>query len=288
MNLSRLGIAALLAYCPLIWAIPGMLNAEEDWLHSLPRQCLLKKQSHFDQEIAIKAEKGDVNAQYQLALSLLTGLGLPKDLPQAYRWMLKAAQGGQIRAQLALASMYRHGEGVTASLTDAAYWYQHAAQAGDEEAKYAHALMQFFGDGMPQNQLKATQCLIDLANHDFVSAQTRLGEMMLQQAKQDPLKAREAVTWLKRAEANGSDNASYLLVLAHIQQTPKEPLSEEKIMWLTHGANDGDVKKQYLLGMVYRYGVGVNQNFALAKEYLQKAAASGNESATILLGTMPE
>mgnify|MGYP000023524932 CR=1 FL=1 len=288
MNLIRNCLVAILISCQATWAIPGVFNAKDEWMQSLPRQCMVKKQSDFNHEIAVEAEKGNPDAQYQLGLALLLGEGLPKDTPLAFRWVSRAAQHNQVRAQSLLGSLYLHGEGVQASPIDAAYWYKKAAKSGDEDAQYALALMLRRGEGIPMNKAKAHDSLVALANNDYPAAQAMLGEWLLGHAKKDPLKMQEAVTWLKRSEGHGNEYAKYLLILAHIQYSPHEPLSESQIQWLTHLANEGNADKLYLLGMIYRYGVGVHQNFDLAKEYLQKSADRGNESAVILLGTFQQ
>jgi uncharacterized protein len=55
---------------------------------------------------------GDADAQYQVARLYLDGLGAPKDVRQAARWLGLAAQKGQYQAQALLGRMLFRGEGV--------------------------------------------------------------------------------------------------------------------------------------------------------------------------------
>ena len=285
MVLRRFVSMAMIGVCLSTWAIPGILNAKEDWIHSMPRQCLLKKQSHFDQAIALNAERGNSNAQYQLGVALYLGAGLPQDTRLAHRWMLRAANQNHLKAMGLLASMYLHGKGVKISIQDAAHWYQKAATGGDTDAQYALALMHMRGEGVHKDVKKASAMLVTLANEGHAGAQGQLGTLLLTESLDNKLKAREAVTWLKRAKANGNEDAEYYLILAHVQLTPQESLPEAQLLWLTNGANASDVRKMYLLGMMYRYGAGVHQNLDMAKSYLSKAANAGDESARVLMGT---
>jgi hypothetical protein len=62
------------------------------------------------------AEKGNVDAQYRLAL-------LEKDGREAAKWFRKAAEQGVANAQFNLALMYDRGEGVTQDYAEAAKWF---------------------------------------------------------------------------------------------------------------------------------------------------------------------
>ena len=55
---------------------------------------------------------GQPNAQYELAMRLFEGRGLPKDQPAAARWFERAAVLGLAPAQYRLGSMYEKGLGV--------------------------------------------------------------------------------------------------------------------------------------------------------------------------------
>ncbi len=286
MRGMRLSVVLLmLALCQVSWAFLGGDSSQEQWLHSLPKRCLLQRQSHFDQSIVVKAEQGDYSAQYQLGMALFLGGGLPKDESQAFQWFQSAAKAGHVRAQVMLAAAYLHGVGTNLSKKDAAYWFQKAADQDDDDARFALALMMWRGEGIDQDQDRAKRLLVDLAGNNNASAQGLLGELLLSQAQGDDLKMQEAITWFKRAVDNGMQEANYFLILAHIQASPSEPVAAQDVMWLTEGAHQGEVRKQYLLGMMYRYGVGVTRNLEMAKDWLSQAAQGGDESAQILLGT---
>lgn len=84
----------------------------------------------------VAAEKGVLNAQWQLGQILVSGKpAFPKrsdkvkaDPPQGVRWLKKAASQGHDRAQLSLARCYEQGLGVTKDQAEAFKWFTLAAR----------------------------------------------------------------------------------------------------------------------------------------------------------------
>ena len=84
---------------------------------------------------------GQPTAQYELAMRLFEGRGLPKDQPAAARWFERAASLGLAPAQYRLGSMYEKGIGVTRDPAAAKRWYLKAAEAGNARAAHNLAAM---------------------------------------------------------------------------------------------------------------------------------------------------
>ena len=80
-------------------------------------------------------------AQYELALRLFEGRGLPKDQPAAARWFERAASLGLAPAQYRLGSMLEKGIGVASDRSAAKGWYLKAAEAGNVRAAHNLAVM---------------------------------------------------------------------------------------------------------------------------------------------------
>ena len=55
------------------------------------------------------ADRGDAEAQYQLASLYRSGRGVPKDHGKASRWLREAAGQGHVKAQYNLGVMYENG-----------------------------------------------------------------------------------------------------------------------------------------------------------------------------------
>jgi TPR repeat protein len=93
-------------------------------------------------DLQAAAQAGDDRAQFFLAGHYKHGLGVTKDLTQAFNWYLKAAQQGAAPAQLNVGQMYAEGKGVTADMNQAKIWFGKAARQGDNRASYNLALIE--------------------------------------------------------------------------------------------------------------------------------------------------
>lgn len=75
-----------------------------------------------------RAEKGDAEAQFNLAKNYETGrAGLKKDFLEAEHWYRQAAQQGDPFAQASLAILFRFGKGVPRDYVEAYKWFYLAA-----------------------------------------------------------------------------------------------------------------------------------------------------------------
>jgi hypothetical protein len=92
------------------------------------------------------ANSGNPTALTILGLRALDDSGAaPVNLPDAVRFLTKAAEKGQPVAQFRLGSMYEHAEGVATDLAKAAHWYEMAANQGNRKAM--HNLAVFYATG---------------------------------------------------------------------------------------------------------------------------------------------
>jgi len=77
------------------------------------------------------------------------------NLPEAFKWYLKAAEQGFPIAQSNVADMYRDGEGVPQNYYEALKWYNKAAEAGISGAQVGLGIMYMEGLGVTQDNIKA-------------------------------------------------------------------------------------------------------------------------------------
>ena len=104
-----------------------------------------------------KANQGDADAQFNLALLYKHGLEVPQDLKQAVYWYTKAAEQGHANAQYKLGRlyMYGYGEEVQEGSKQAAYWLTKAAEQGLVNAQYSLGHMYEYDDEPPQDYKQA-------------------------------------------------------------------------------------------------------------------------------------
>ena len=81
-----------------------------------------------------RAQKGDLEAQFQLGKLYYQGGEVDADKKQAAAWFSTAAERGNVSAQSFLALMYLTGDGVSQSPEFAIKWYEAAARGGDLSA----------------------------------------------------------------------------------------------------------------------------------------------------------
>ncbi len=99
---------------------------------------LLARVKKFDESVIwwkLAAEKGDSEAQYNLAMALTKGRGTAQDLTLAFEWFVKAAEQGVVSAQSKVGLLYATGEGAAMDLIEAHKWFLIASGKGDPAAK---------------------------------------------------------------------------------------------------------------------------------------------------------
>jgi TPR repeat protein len=81
-----------------------------------------------------RAEKGDVQAQFELGLMYELGTAdraVRKNPAQAMKWYRKAAEHGFTIAQYYIGGMYEKGRGVEKDYSEAYFWYRLCACVND-------------------------------------------------------------------------------------------------------------------------------------------------------------
>jgi TPR repeat protein len=92
-------------------------------------------------EVLYMAERGDIEAQLDLASRYFNGHGVKKDFKKAADWCRKAAEQGDAEAQFNLGVHYANGVGVKQDYFKAVEWYQKAAEQGQANAQFNLGLM---------------------------------------------------------------------------------------------------------------------------------------------------
>jgi len=104
---------------------------------STPRP--IQEQSDAISQLRAKAERGDAEAQVNLAARYANGVGVERDDAQAAAWFRKAAEQGEAQAQFNMGVLCASGRGVPKDASQAAGWFERAAAQGHQGAKDALA-----------------------------------------------------------------------------------------------------------------------------------------------------
>ena len=98
-------------------------------------------------------------------------------------------------------------------------------------------------------------------------------------AQQERLKRLEAQLEAMQQQQGGRSSG-------HAPASPPIDISAEDLQSLHTQAAQGDARAQVYLGALYAEGLGVPQDFAIAREWYEKAAAQGNAMAQYNLGVL--
>jgi Sel1 repeat len=123
-----------------------------------------------------RAEGGDRDAWYDLAIEYITGAHVPRDYTQAANAFEKAAQLGIPEAAFNLGVCYQNGDGRPQDPKQRLRWFALAAEGGHGQAAYFLAMAYRQGDQVPQDFI-ASNALMLLAQRLGVEEARSAGVM---------------------------------------------------------------------------------------------------------------
>lgn len=232
MKFSRLAVTPLLAIAllsgsPNTWAVAK--NAEE---------------------LNAAAEKGDADAQYRLGQAHLRGIGVEKNLRQAYELILRAAEQGHAEALGGVGYFYATGTIVRKDLAEAVGWFRKGAEKGGAKAQLNLGKALAYGRGVPANEAEGLQ-------------------------------------WIERAAAQGLPHAFheqgefyYYGKLGHSQDY------QEAFRHYLKAAEADYAGAQNMVGVMYLHGYGVQRNLVQAEAWFRKGAEQGDAKSQSGLGQL--
>ncbi len=152
------------------------------------------------------AAKGDAPAQFELALRLAEGRGIPQNIADAAEWFDRAAKQGLVPAQFRLGGLYEKGIGVKKNLELARRLYTSAAEAGNAKAMHNLAVIYAEGiDGKPDYQT-AAKWFRQAAEHGVADSEYNLGILYARGIGVETNQA-EAYKWFALAAHEGDQEA---------------------------------------------------------------------------------
>jgi TPR repeat protein len=101
------------------------------------------------------SNSGDSQAQYDLSLMYLQGIGVKKNLERGWVWMNRAAEGGNIQAMLELGMRYQKSGSLENAEQMAFFWFQKAAMARSAAGQYNLAHLYEDGNQTPVDLVQA-------------------------------------------------------------------------------------------------------------------------------------
>jgi TPR repeat protein len=147
------------------------------------------------------AESGDSRAQLLIGLRYLKGRGVAVNLPEAARWIRKAAAHDPL-AQYWMAQITEDGDGVSADAGGALHWYEAAASHGNRDAMYNLGIANAEGLGTQKNFAQSAFWFAKAAALGVTNAQFNLA-VLYERGEGVRQSLSDAYKWYAIAAANG-------------------------------------------------------------------------------------
>ena len=156
-----------------------------------------------------EARIGDPAAQYEVALMYATGVGVGKNVSQAFAWTKAAAEKGHTAAQYLLGSAFAGGLGTPKDAQKALFWLIKAYDHGNEKA--ALRLSKVLASGQPA---LAFQFALESAEKGLADAQLVVAQCYVDAVGVER-DSRLALVWYQRAAEQGVAAAQFVLAQAY-------------------------------------------------------------------------
>ena len=145
----------------------------------------------------IAARHQDTQANLRLAYCYEKGLGVQRDIKEAHKNYLLAAEAGLVEAQYRLGCILM----TSFKFSDAIKWFEKAAEAGHSDALFKLGYCYEFAHGVTGNQAKAIELYQSAADKGNIDAQLKIGEHY---KSRNP---KQAVKYYSMAARNGNRRA---------------------------------------------------------------------------------
>jgi TPR repeat protein len=244
--------------------------------------------------LVARAESGNADAQYELALLILDE-SAPDDgswemdssrdskaLEQGSRWLVLAAINGCPEAQTDLAKRYHYGIDFPENQSKALEWFSLGADNGCAEAQF------FLGELYTADDVVAYDIETALSWYELSAkngnqwAQLALFDIYRNGADLSLPDLEKALFWGRKAAEQGNLSAQVSLgrMFFEGETVQRDPM--EAAFWL-HLAADLDDDAKFLLATLYFNGHGVEKNIARSAELFRSLARKGDAEAMVQL-----
>ena len=205
-------------------------------------------------EVQAEAEKGNADAQYELAALYAGGVGgVTQSTKTAHQWAAKAAAQGHAGAQYYLGICHEEGRNVSRSSAKAKEWYLKAAAQNHAGAQNNLAAMLEEAKAVEE----AGPLYVKAAKGGSANGCYNLARLIETGAgglgEANP---RGAFEYFEKAARMGHGPAQNNLGLMYQTGTGVKADLEEAVRWYQHAANQGNLDGQFNLGLMTFKGEG--------------------------------
>ena len=228
------------------------------------------------------ANKGHALSAYNLGRICQLGLVGPANFSEAARWYLKAALDGHAGAQNNIGLMYESGMGVSRDPRKAKIWFEKAARSQVGIAYFNLGRLYYLGNGVKRDQNKAYTLYKIAAEKDVVVAKTALASIY----KIDLKDSKAAAAWYLEAAKEGDPLAQMALGMLYKDGDGITQDYDQAFRWMKRAADNGQAEAHYELGYFYEEGIGTDSDIIKSIDHYRISAKSGNVRAYERIGKL--
>ncbi len=246
------------------------------------------------------ANQGYADGENYVGMSYKEGEGVPKDVRESEKWLTKAVEHGSAKAMCNLAILYiENGEA-----EKAVKFARKSALNGYAEGQVQWGRMNLLGQGVPVDAKKAVGWFVKAAKQDNIRAMALLATCY-QQGNGTEKDISKAIGLYEKIADRKDDTILSVIAkaaLAGIYFEDETAIDNAlAVKWAFDALQDGGLEAlaragekplvgtmEYIIGLSFYKGKGVNQNDKLAKHWLERAVVWGSARAKTALVEMAE
>ena len=175
-----------------------------------------------------QAEKGEIQAQYELGRIYYMGVGVRIDYGKAEVWFRKAAEKGDADSQFMLGGLYHFGQSVPHDEGKAFLWVMKAAQQGHGDAEFFISTCYSEGWGVAKNDAQSIAWLRKGAEQGHLNSQFYLG-WAYEKGEVVPRDYSESYFWLELATTGDVGDRKKLADIVELRDESESHLTQSEL-----------------------------------------------------------
>ncbi|GES87833.1 Sel1 repeat family protein [Rhizophagus clarus] len=207
------------------------------------------------------AANGDSEAQFNLAIHYMNGIGMQKDEKKAFNLLSTSSKKGNMDAQYYLAICYMDEVGTLRNEKKALKWFLRS------EIKYFKATRN-------KSEKKEFKRILKLAIANDSTAQNNIGNSYID-GEGICKNNKKAFNWYTKSAKAGNAIGQYNLGYCYSNGVGTDKDEKKAFEWHTKSANNGYALAQNRLGYYYENGIGTEKDGFKAFEWYTKSAKTG-------------
>lgn len=188
--------------------------------------CLKTDPKRAAELFQLAANRGNIDAQHDLAVCYLKGVGVKKNFQKVEYWFEMAANGGDIQARIDLGSCYFEKKQYAKAFEN----FSLAASLNNASAQCFVGVCYEKGYGINKSDKMAVKYYKLAAKQNYAEAQYRLGLHYLSGEGLDDIDEDRAIIWLQQAAEKGHEKAKSALLPLNLRLVLAQEAKEAELI----------------------------------------------------------